>query len=61
VTRPEAETASKVFALSSDVASVRPAERLRAVIGGLSRYESTTSLANLLERLPRATLGLSPG
>jgi hypothetical protein len=56
-----AETAGQVLALSADVASVRPAERLRAVLRRLSRYPATASVANLLDRVPRATPGLLPG
>jgi tetratricopeptide (TPR) repeat protein len=56
-----AETAGQVLALSADVASVRPAERLRAVLRRLSRYPATASVADLLDRVPRATPGLLPG
>jgi hypothetical protein len=56
-----AETAVQVLALSADVASVRPAERLNPFLRRLSRYPATTSAANLPDRVPRATPGLSPG
>jgi hypothetical protein len=56
-----AETAGQVLALSTDVASVRPAERLRAILGRLSRYPATASVADLLDRVPPATPGLPPG
>jgi tetratricopeptide (TPR) repeat protein len=56
-----AETAVQVLALYADVASVRPAERLNPVLRRLSRYPATASAANLPDRVPRATPGLSPG
>jgi hypothetical protein len=56
-----ARTAGQVVALSADVASVRPAERLSTVLRRLSRYPHTASVAELLDRIPRATPGLSPG
>lgn len=54
-----AETAVQVLALSADVASVRPAERLNPVLRRLSRYPATTSAANLPDRVRRATPGPS--
>ena len=56
-----ARTAGQVVALSADVASVRPAERLSTVLRRLSRYPHTASVTELLDRIPRATPGLSPG
>jgi tetratricopeptide (TPR) repeat protein len=56
-----AETAGQALVLSVDVASVRPAERLCAVLRRLSRYPATASVADLLDRVPRATSGLLPG
>ena len=56
-----AKTAGQVLALSADVASVRPAERLSSVLRRLSRHPATASVADLLDRIPRTTPGLSPG
>lgn len=55
-----AETVGESFALCSDVASVRPTERLRVLLRDLSRHTATASVANLLDRVPRATSGLLP-
>ena len=56
-----AETAVQVLALSADVASVRPAERLNSVLGRLAHYPATAAAVNLPDRAPHATPGPSPG
>jgi tetratricopeptide (TPR) repeat protein len=56
-----AGTADHALTLSSGVASVRPAERLRPILRRLSRHAATASVADLLDRASRATPGTWPG
>jgi hypothetical protein len=50
-----AATAGQILALSSDVASVRPGERLSGILRRLSRYSDTPPVADLIARARHVT------
>lgn len=49
--------AGQVLSLAAGVASVRPAERLRPILGRLSRHSASASVSAVLDRAPQASPG----